>query len=168
MACDGCHTPRPPGGALDMSKRFSGGSQTWDTPRYLVKGTNISPDPETGIGKWSADDFKRALIEGVRPSGVALAPANAVRLLQGADAKGPRRGDRLRAFGHTGTQRGAAACLSSAEPCRTHSWRGKTHERGGAARSGFEARLLSRNYRPLHGMPRAAPGWYAGLRYVVG
>jgi hypothetical protein len=69
MACDGCHTPRPPGGAFDISKRFSGGSQTWDTPRYLVKGTNISPDPETGIGKWSADDFKRALTEGVRPSG---------------------------------------------------------------------------------------------------
>jgi cytochrome c553 len=74
MACDGCHTPRAPGGALDMSKRFAGGSQTWDTPRYLVKGANISPDPETGIGKWSADDFKRALTEGVRPSGVALAP----------------------------------------------------------------------------------------------
>jgi mono/diheme cytochrome c family protein len=74
MACDGCHTPRLPGGAFDMSKRFSGGSQTWDTPQYLVKGSNISPDPETGIGKWSADDFKRALTEGVRPSAVALAP----------------------------------------------------------------------------------------------
>ena len=74
MACDGCHTPRPPGGAFDMSKRFSGGSQTWDTPQYLVKGSNISPDPESGIGKWSADDFKRALTEGVRPSAVALAP----------------------------------------------------------------------------------------------
>ena len=74
MACDGCHTPRPPGGAFDMSKRFSGGSQTWDTPRYLVKGSNISSDSETGIGGWSADDFKRSLTEGVRPSGVPLAP----------------------------------------------------------------------------------------------
>jgi len=73
MACDGCHTPRSPGGAFDMSKRFSGGSQTWDTPRYLVKGSNISPDPETGIGKWSEADFKRALTEGVRPSGVPVA-----------------------------------------------------------------------------------------------
>jgi len=70
----GCHTPRPPGGAFDMSKRFSGGSQTWDTPRYLVKGSNISPDSETGIGKWSDADFKRALTEGVRPSGVSLVP----------------------------------------------------------------------------------------------
>ena len=67
MACDGCHTPRGPAGFI-MERRFTGGSQTWDTPRYLVKGSNISPDSETGIGKWSADDFKRALTEGVRPS----------------------------------------------------------------------------------------------------
>src|SRR5262249_49526823 len=74
MACGGCRTPRPAGGAFDMSKRISRGSQTWDTPQYLVKASNIAPDPETGIGKWSADDSKRALTEGVRPSAVALAP----------------------------------------------------------------------------------------------
>jgi mono/diheme cytochrome c family protein len=74
MACDGCHTPRAPGAPFDMGKRFSGGSQTWDTPHYLVKGSNISPDPETGIGKWSDADFKRLLTEGVRPSGVSVAP----------------------------------------------------------------------------------------------
>jgi mono/diheme cytochrome c family protein len=72
MACDGCHTPRGPGGFV-MEKRFSGGSQTWDTPKYTVKGSNITPDP-TGIGAWSADDLKRALTEGVRPTGVLLAP----------------------------------------------------------------------------------------------
>ena len=37
MACDGCHTPRGPGGFV-MEKRFSGGSQIWDTPAYAVKG----------------------------------------------------------------------------------------------------------------------------------
>jgi hypothetical protein len=31
-------------------------------------------DPETGIGSWSEADVKRALTEGVRPSGVPLAP----------------------------------------------------------------------------------------------
>ena len=31
-------------------------------------------DPETGIGSWSEADIKRALTEGVRPSGVPLAP----------------------------------------------------------------------------------------------
>jgi mono/diheme cytochrome c family protein len=74
MACDGCHTPRPGGGAFDMSKRFSGGSQTWNEPAYLIKGSNISSDREHGIGGWSDADFKRLMSEGVRPSGVKVAP----------------------------------------------------------------------------------------------
>src|SRR5262245_38923629 len=74
MACDGCHTPRGPGGVFVMEKRFSGGSQTWDTPKYTVKGSNITPDGETGIGAWSEADLKRALTDGVRPNGVPLAP----------------------------------------------------------------------------------------------
>jgi mono/diheme cytochrome c family protein len=73
MACDGCHTPRGPSGLI-MEKKFSGGSQVWDTPAYTVRGTNITPDPDTGIGAWSADDLKRSLVEGVRPNGVPLAP----------------------------------------------------------------------------------------------
>lgn len=79
MACDGCHTPRGPDGSFAMEKRFSGGSQTWDEPTFLVKGANITPDPTTGIGTWSADELKRSLTEGVRPDhppygGVPLAP----------------------------------------------------------------------------------------------
>jgi mono/diheme cytochrome c family protein len=73
MACDGCHTPRGPSGFV-MEKRFSGGSQTWDEPAYTVKGSNITPDAETGIGGWSEADLKRSMTEGVRPSGVPLAP----------------------------------------------------------------------------------------------
>src|SRR5262249_60477019 len=60
MACDGCHTPRQ-GPAFVMERRFSGGSQTWDTPAYTVKGANIKPDRDTGIGARSADGFKRAM-----------------------------------------------------------------------------------------------------------
>jgi mono/diheme cytochrome c family protein len=79
MACDSCHTPRGPGGALVMEKRFSGGSQTWDEPAFVVTGANITPDLDTGIGGWSEHDLKRTLIEGVRPAharlgGVPLAP----------------------------------------------------------------------------------------------
>jgi mono/diheme cytochrome c family protein len=72
MACDGCHTPRPKG-QFDMSKRFSGGSQVWDEPAFLVRGSNISSDRETGIGSWSAADFKRLMTEGMRPNGVPVA-----------------------------------------------------------------------------------------------
>ena len=73
MACDGCHTPRGPTGFV-MEKRFSGGSQTWDDPAYTVKGSNITPDPDTGIGRWSESDIKISLTEGLRPYGMPLAP----------------------------------------------------------------------------------------------
>jgi hypothetical protein len=73
MACDGCHTPRGPTGFV-MEKRFSGGSQTWDDPAYTVKGSNITPDPDTGIGRWSVSDIKISLTEGLRPYGMPLAP----------------------------------------------------------------------------------------------
>lgn len=73
MACDGCHTPRGPAG-LDMTKRFSGGFQVWDEPEYLVRGSNISQDRETGIGGWTVSDVKRLMTEGIRPNGTPVAP----------------------------------------------------------------------------------------------
>jgi mono/diheme cytochrome c family protein len=73
MACDGCHTPRGPQG-FDMSKRFAGGSQVWDEKAYTVRGSNITPDRDTGIGAWNADDIKRLMIDGKRPNGVPVAP----------------------------------------------------------------------------------------------
>src|SRR3954467_13399879 len=67
LTCGNCHTPRGPGGVIDMGKQLSGGPQTFDEPTFTVKGANITPDPETGIGKWSGDDIKRAMLEGKRP-----------------------------------------------------------------------------------------------------
>ena len=74
LTCGNCHTPRGPGGVFDMSKQLSGGPQTWDTPQYRVKGSNITQDKETGIGGWTEDQIKKALTEGVRPNGVPLSP----------------------------------------------------------------------------------------------
>ena len=74
LTCGNCHTPRGPGGVFDMSKQLSGGPQTWDTPTYRVKGANVTPDPDTGIGKWSDAEIKRSLQEGVRPNGTPVAP----------------------------------------------------------------------------------------------
>ncbi len=73
MFCDGCHTPRGPGG-LDMERRLSGGSIVWDEPAYTVRGSNITPDRDTGIGTWSEGDIKRLLTSGLRPNGVQVAP----------------------------------------------------------------------------------------------
>jgi hypothetical protein len=79
MACDNCHTPRGPGG-LDMKRRFSGGSETWETPDFIVRGSNITPDPHSGIGTWSDADIERLIIQGVRPDGVRVAPQMPYRL----------------------------------------------------------------------------------------
>ena len=65
--CVACHTARggePFAGGLEMPTPFG----TLYTP-------NITPDPETGIGKWSADDFWKALHDGRSRDGSLLYPA---------------------------------------------------------------------------------------------
>jgi Cytochrome c len=57
-----------------MDKRLSGGSQTWDTPAYTVKGSNITPDRETGIGAWSDSEIRRAMTQGLHRTGRPIAP----------------------------------------------------------------------------------------------
>jgi mono/diheme cytochrome c family protein len=81
MACDNCHTPRGRNG-LDMQRRFSGGSEVWDTREYTVRGSNITPDRATGIGSWSDNDLKRLLTEGMRPNGVRVAPQMPYRMYE--------------------------------------------------------------------------------------
>ena len=65
--CVTCHTA--PGG-----KPYAGGYPL-HTPFGTVHGTNITPDPETGIGRWSVADFDRAMREGVDPRGRHYYPA---------------------------------------------------------------------------------------------
>ena len=71
MACGFCHTPRGPGAQYLLS----GGPQTFEEAVYTVKGSNITPDTETGIGNWTDADIKRAVTAGVRPDGTSLAPS---------------------------------------------------------------------------------------------
>ncbi len=73
MTCHHCHTPKDQAGSPIMKLQFSGGSQRFDEIRFSATGANITPDRETGIGNWSGADVKRALTEGVRPTGVQLA-----------------------------------------------------------------------------------------------
>ena len=72
MTCNNCHTPKGPGGP-QMDKALSGG-QTFDTPAFKVAGANITPDKETGIGKWSDAELKHTLRTGVPPNEIPLAP----------------------------------------------------------------------------------------------
>jgi len=71
-ACDNCHTPRGAAG-YDLSKRFSGGAQTFSHETYVVRGPNVSPDRETGVGAWTDEDLRVAIVGGVGRDG-RLAP----------------------------------------------------------------------------------------------
>ncbi len=71
MTCGNCHSPKGPPAAVE-GKDFSGGLR-FDEPPFDVTAPNITPDPDTGIGKWSDADIKKALHDGVGPNGVPLA-----------------------------------------------------------------------------------------------
>ena len=51
------------------------GGVAFATPFGTLYSTNITPDPETGIGSWSEADFRAAMRHGVRPDGEHLYPA---------------------------------------------------------------------------------------------
>lgn len=65
--CKACHTQpgQPP---------FSGG-RAIKTPYGPIYTPNITPDKATGIGTWSAQDFYRAMHNGIKPNGDYLYPA---------------------------------------------------------------------------------------------
>ena len=65
--CADCHT------AAD-GKPYAGG-RPLKTPFGTIYGTNITPDPETGIGKWPEAAFARAMREGIDREGRHLYPA---------------------------------------------------------------------------------------------
>ncbi len=64
--CNDCHTVR--GG-----KAFAGGLPV-PTPFGTIFSSNITPDPETGIGRWSEAAFRRAMRSGVARDGQHLYP----------------------------------------------------------------------------------------------
>jgi mono/diheme cytochrome c family protein len=65
--CIDCHTA-PEG------HPYAGG-RALKTPFGTIYGTNITPDPDTGIGRWSEAAFARAMREGVDREGRHLYPA---------------------------------------------------------------------------------------------
>ncbi|KWH47909.1 cytochrome c [Burkholderia stagnalis] len=65
--CVACHT-------ASGGKPFAGGLK-FDTPIGAIYSTNITPDPKTGLGGWTLEEFDRALRAGVRKNGDTLYPA---------------------------------------------------------------------------------------------
>jgi mono/diheme cytochrome c family protein len=73
LGCGNCHTPKSPAGEPIASRNLSGGTVTFSLPPFAGAASNITPDRDTGIGRWSDDDIKHAIVEGKRPNHGRLA-----------------------------------------------------------------------------------------------
>lgn len=67
--CVGCHTEDRTGAVP-----YAGG-RALKTPFGTFYGPNITPDPQAGIGRWTEDNFFRAMRHGERPDGASYFPA---------------------------------------------------------------------------------------------
>ena len=65
--CAACHT-------ADGGKAFAG-NRPVPTPFGTIYSSNLTPDKATGLGNWTADDFMRAMHEGLSRDGHHLYPA---------------------------------------------------------------------------------------------
>jgi mono/diheme cytochrome c family protein len=65
--CAACHTAA-------NGARFAGGRAV-PTPFGVIYSTNLTPDPDTGLGRWSDADFYRAMHSGIDRQGNHLYPA---------------------------------------------------------------------------------------------
>lgn len=65
--CAACHT-------AEGGKPFAGGRPI-ESPFGIIYSSNITPDPDTGIGSYTLDEFRAALYDGMRKDGAHLYPA---------------------------------------------------------------------------------------------
>ena len=80
----GCHTREKPDGSKDENWHYAGSPNPappagppanagWSSPRWKkIYASNITPDSETGISKWTEAQFIRAMKTGITPDGRVL------------------------------------------------------------------------------------------------
>jgi hypothetical protein len=72
-SCGSCH--KAADGAPGAGEGLPTGSAAFPTPLGAFYPGNLTPDPETGIGRWSEVDFVNAVTQGVSPNGTHYFPA---------------------------------------------------------------------------------------------
>lgn len=72
--CIECHTPMLASGHRDYDKATGAGGFELRGPWGLAIAANITPHRDTGIGKWSDAQIKRAITKGIRADGSPLNP----------------------------------------------------------------------------------------------
>lgn len=75
MDCGGCHTKGVFLGKPDPQGYLAGSEIGFQIPGLgIFYPPNLTSDPETGLGRWSAEDIVKAVRTGERPDGRMLAP----------------------------------------------------------------------------------------------
>jgi mono/diheme cytochrome c family protein len=72
-SCIACH--RAPEGVAGVDRNLPSGGMAFPTPVGVFYPQNLTPDAETGIGRWSEADFVNAMRRGISPSGTYYFPA---------------------------------------------------------------------------------------------
>ncbi len=80
-ACGNCHTPMGPQGPI--AGRFLAGGNVFDEPPFRAVASNLTSDPETGLGRWTDAQIARAIREGIRPDGRIIGPPMPIGLYRG-------------------------------------------------------------------------------------
>ena len=77
-SCEFCHTPVERGGEI-AGMQFAGGHE-FPGPWGVVTSANITPDPATGIGSWSREQFVRRFksFEGTQPQATPPGTPNTI------------------------------------------------------------------------------------------
>ncbi len=72
--CMECHTPMTKPPMRDYKNMMGAGGFVFHGPWGESVAANITPDNETGIGKWTDAQIKKAITDGVRADGTKLRP----------------------------------------------------------------------------------------------
>jgi len=70
--CGDCHTAGFDADKVRGPDAFAGGAELKDVAGNPIYSPNLTQDPETGIGRWSRDQFARAIRSGIRPDNTAI------------------------------------------------------------------------------------------------
>ncbi|KAA0681945.1 c-type cytochrome [Roseomonas genomospecies 6] len=81
VACGNCHTPQGPDGPV-AGMEMAGGTPFVEEP-FTAYASNITPDPETGIGRWTDEQVIAAIREGRRPDGSLVGPPMPIGFYRG-------------------------------------------------------------------------------------
>jgi mono/diheme cytochrome c family protein len=74
MGCNDCHTPGSFYGGPDSTRVLAGSELGWKGPWGISFASNLTPDPETGIGSWTEAQIVTAIRSGRRPDGSPILP----------------------------------------------------------------------------------------------